>query len=101
MGAAYLHVVGALNIFLVEALAPAFTVCYHVTARRVCCARGRFLAMGVARMRPWPHAWCVARCGMPRRRSAEVAKWLAPHGENFYRVYIVECEYLVLCELAV
>ena len=26
MGAAYLHVVGALNIFLVEALAPAFTV---------------------------------------------------------------------------
>ena len=26
----------------------------HVTARRVCCARGRFLAMGVARMRPWP-----------------------------------------------
>tara|TARA_B110000046_G_scaffold60673_1_gene68161 strand:- start:354 stop:551 length:198 start_codon:yes stop_codon:yes gene_type:complete len=54
MGAANLHVVGALNIFLVEALALSFTVCCSATARRVLCARERLKWLSVARTMPWP-----------------------------------------------
>ena len=100
MGAANLLVVGALNIFLVEAPALSFTVCCSATAWRVCCARGRLLAMGVARMMPWPRLvrGALRHVAWEERGGREVARSTC---RSWNRLYIVECEYLVLCELAV
>ena len=54
MGAANLLVVGALNIFLVEAPALSFTVGCYANARRVLRARERLKLLSVARMISWP-----------------------------------------------
>ena len=98
-GAADLHVVGALNIFLVEAQAAPFIVGCQVIARRLCCARVRVLSLGVARMMSW--AWVVSLA--PRGGAQEERGGHGVHRSTCwseYRMYIGDSEYLVLCELA-
>ena len=99
MGAAGLHVVGALNIFLVAAQTPPFTVGCQVIARWLCCTRVRVLALGVARMLSW--VWVVSLA--PRGGAQEEGEGRGVHRSTCwseYRMYIGDSEYLVLCELA-
>ena len=76
MSARDLIVVGALCIFVVAAQAVSFAVCCRATARRVLCARERFLALGVARMMPWSRLvrGALRLCVREERGGHEVAR---------------------------
>ena len=76
MSARDLHVVGALCIFLVAAPAASFTVSCRATARRWCCARVRFLLLGVARTTSWQWPVSLASRGGAQedRQGREVGR---------------------------